>query len=106
MSDLIDSTSFCTAGFSWPTPMISNACTIGMPAVSIVASWRLKIAMSSAVTLPSLLNSLSSLRTLRGGNALLAQVQAHFHLVLGQAAPLDAIALAILAFPAERGLLA
>ncbi len=52
MSALMSSTSFCIAGLSWPLPTISKDCTSGMPAVSMVASWRLKIAMSSGVTLP------------------------------------------------------
>ena len=52
MFALTSSTSFCIAGFSWPLPMISKACTIGMPADIIVASCRLNTAMSSAVTLP------------------------------------------------------
>ncbi len=32
--------------------MISNAWTSGMPAPSMVASWRLNMAMSPALTLP------------------------------------------------------
>ena len=105
MSPLIASTSFCMAGLSLPTPMISNACTIGMPAVSIVASWRAKIAMSSAVTLPSLLKSWLSLRTFVGRYALPAQVGTHLELALREAATLDPVALAVLAFPMERKLL-
>jgi hypothetical protein len=49
---LMSSISFCIAGFSWPLPMISKACTMGMPAAIMVASWRLNTAMSSLVTLP------------------------------------------------------
>src|SRR5262245_22303750 len=55
--------SFCIAGFSWPAPTMSNDCTSGMPAVIIVASWRENIAMSAAVTLPCLRNSMLCLRT-------------------------------------------
>src|SRR5689334_14551947 len=42
---------------------MSNDCTSGMPAVIIVASWREKMAMSAAVTLPCLRNSMLCLRT-------------------------------------------
>ncbi len=63
---LMSRISFCIAGFSWPTPTISNACTSGMPEASMVASCRLKIAMSPAVILPPPLNSLCCLRTLVG----------------------------------------
>src|SRR6187551_1087410 len=62
-SALIARISFCIAGFSWPAPTMSNDCTSGMPAVIIVASWREKIAMSAAVTLPCLRNSMLCLRT-------------------------------------------
>src|SRR5688572_23718689 len=44
--------SFCIAGLSLPVPTISNDCTSGMPAASMVASWRLNTAMSSGFTLP------------------------------------------------------
>src|SRR5690349_4851785 len=49
--------SFCIAGFSLPLPTISNDCTSGIPAASMVASWRLNTAMSSGATLPPLLNA-------------------------------------------------
>ncbi len=64
------------AGFSWPAPMMSNDCTSGMPAVIIVAIWREKIAMSAAVTLPCLRNSMLCLRTRVGNDALAAQLRA------------------------------
>jgi hypothetical protein len=56
-SALMSRISFCIAGLSLPLPTISNDCTSGMPAASMVASWRLKTAMSSGLTLPPLLNS-------------------------------------------------
>jgi len=40
---------FCIEGFSWPLPMMSKHCTIGMPACSMVASWRANSAISSEV---------------------------------------------------------
>ena len=63
-SALIASTSFCIDGLSWPLPMMSKHCTIGMPACSIVASWRANSAMSSDVIFLPLLKSCISLRTL------------------------------------------
>ena len=39
----------CIVGLSWPRPTISNDCTSGTPADIMVASWRLKIAMSLVV---------------------------------------------------------
>src|ERR1700752_19481 len=42
---------------------MSNDCTSGMPADIIVASWREKMAISAAVTLPCLRNRLLCLRT-------------------------------------------
>src|SRR5213082_1221356 len=51
-SDLTSRISLCMAALSLPLPTISNACTSGMPAASMVESWRLKIAISPALTLP------------------------------------------------------
>ena len=70
---LMSRISFCIAGLSLPLATISNACTSGMPAASMVASWRLKIAMSPGLTLPPLraLALLADLATARrpGGAA-------------------------------------
>ncbi len=64
MWPLMSRISFCIAGLSWPTPTISKACTSGMPAASMVASWRLKTAMSSGLILPPPLKSWRSFFTL------------------------------------------
>jgi hypothetical protein len=49
-------------GFSWPVATMSKACTSGMPACSMVASCRLKIAMSSVRILLRFWNSALSRR--------------------------------------------
>src|SRR4051812_1847954 len=49
--------SFCIDGLSLPLPTISKDCTSGIPAASMVASWRLNTAMSSGLTLPPALNA-------------------------------------------------
>ena len=69
--------SFCIAGFSWPTPTISKACTSGMPAASMVESWRLKIAMSPGVVLPPAAEQTALLADLRRDDVLAPQVRAH-----------------------------
>ena len=52
------------------------------------------------------LEELAFLLDLGRGNALPSEIRAHLHFGLGQAPPLDAVALAVLAFPQERELLA
>jgi hypothetical protein len=76
MFALMSSTSFCIAGFSCPLPMISKACTIGMPADIMVASWRLNTAISSFVTLPPREKAVALGLDARRGHALAAQVGA------------------------------
>jgi hypothetical protein len=51
-SVLISFRSFATAGLAAPLLTISNDCSSGTPAFIIVASWRVKSAMSFSVTLP------------------------------------------------------
>ena len=101
MSALMSSSSFCIDGLSCPAPMISKACTSGMPAPSMVASWRLKIAMSPALTLPPERVRRGLLLDAGGGDALAAQFAAHRLLVLRHGAALDLLTLAITPFPVE-----
>ena len=82
----MSSISFCIAGLSWPLPTISNDCTSGMPAASMVASWRLKIAMSFGVDLAAAAEDLRCL-TLATRDALAAQVGAHRRLADGEPCP-------------------
>ena len=83
---------------------MSNDCTSGMPAVIIVASWREKIAMSPAVTLPCLRNSMLCLRTRVGDDALAAQLRADRGLARRDDLALDLFAGPVRAFPRERSL--
>ena len=56
-SALIDRISFCIAALSWPLPTISKDCTSGIPAASMVASWRMKTAISPEVIVPDEANN-------------------------------------------------
>ena len=49
---LISIISRAKRGLRWPRATISNACSSGTPAFSIVASWRVKNVMSFSLTLP------------------------------------------------------
>ena len=58
MSPLMVRIRSCIFGFSWPRPTMSNACTSGTPAAIMVASWRMKMAMSfGMIFLPAPPNS-------------------------------------------------
>ena len=87
------------AGFSCPLPMISKDWTIGMPADIMVASWRLKTAMSSLVTLPPDRNDVALCLDARWSDALAPQIRAQLGLIGRGGASADLIAAFVLALP-------
>ena len=105
MFALMSSTSFCMAGFSWPLPMISKACTMGMPADIMVASWRLNTAMSPGSTLPPARTALALRLDARGRDALAPQIGAQRRLVRRERLAADLVAALVLALPDEIGFL-
>ena len=106
MLALMSSTSFCIAGFSWPLPTISRDWTIGMPAAIIVASCRLKTAMSIAVGLPPPPNRPAlCVLTRVARDALAAQIRPQRRLVERQRLASHLVAALVLALPEELGFL-
>ena len=93
--------SFCIAGLSLPLATISNACTIGMPAPSMVASCRVKTAMSPGIGLAAL-GALALLADPRGGDALAAQLGAQGLSSGARLLPLMRCAALVAALPGER----
>jgi hypothetical protein len=72
-----------------------------MPAASIVASWRLKIAMSSGLTLPPAREQRDLLAGFVQHDALAAQFGAQRQFVRGEQLALDATCPLVLALPVE-----